>query len=120
MINKNSRIFVSILSASSTPIIEVFDSAGSVTGQIGYNSTADKIYMSGSATPINFVTTSAETPASATPADVPSERSKVMGYPRTSGRTLCIQPGGVAVTLLGEFIDDHRDGYVDFRTSDRY
>ena len=54
---------VQISSASSTPIIEVFDSAGSVTGQIGYNSTADKIYMSGSATPINFVTTSAETPA---------------------------------------------------------
>tara|TARA_A100001035_G_scaffold280387_1_gene286247 strand:+ start:10772 stop:14602 length:3831 start_codon:yes stop_codon:yes gene_type:complete len=54
---------VQISSASSTPIIEFFDSAGSVTGQIGYNSTADKIYMSGSATPINLVTTSAETPA---------------------------------------------------------
>ena len=54
---------VQISSASSTPIIEVFDSAGSVTGQIGYNSTADKIYMSGNATPINLVTTSTETPA---------------------------------------------------------
>tara|TARA_A100001037_G_scaffold287009_1_gene296002 strand:- start:4461 stop:8291 length:3831 start_codon:yes stop_codon:yes gene_type:complete len=54
---------VQISSASSTPIIEFFDSAGSVTGQIGYNSTADKIYLSGNTTPLNFVTTSAETPA---------------------------------------------------------
>ena len=54
---------VQISSASSTPIIEFFDSAGSVTGQIGYNSTADKIYMSGSSTPLNFVTSSSETPA---------------------------------------------------------
>ena len=90
---------VQISSASSTPIIEFFDASGTVTGQSGYNSTADKIYMSGNATPLNFVTTSTETPAASNTVSRITLSANVIDFENAVGNsTPYIRIGDVTAT----------------------